>query len=49
MAEALEVTPAELDAFADRLGEVESYLHLDEKAHARDRARGQKCCPWLLG
>lgn len=31
MAEALEVTPAELDAFADRLGEVESYLHLDEK------------------
>ena len=24
MAEALEVTPAELDAFADRLGEVES-------------------------
>ena len=31
MAETLEVTPAELDAFADRLGEVESYLHLDEK------------------
>ena len=31
MAEALEVTPAELDAFADRLGEVESYLLLDEK------------------
>ncbi len=31
MAEALEVTPAELDAFADRLDEVESYLHLDEK------------------
>lgn len=31
MAEALEVTLAELDAFADRLGEVESYLHLDEK------------------
>ena len=31
MAEALEVTPAELDAFADRLAEVESYLHLDEK------------------
>ena len=31
MADALEVTPAELDAFADRLGEVESYLHLDEK------------------
>ena len=31
MAEALEVTPAELDAFADRLGEVESCLHLDEK------------------
>ena len=31
MAEVLEVTPAELDAFADRLGEVETYLHLDEK------------------
>ena len=31
MAEAFEVTPTELDAFADRLGEVESYLHLDEK------------------
>ena len=35
MAEALEVTPAELDAFADRLGEVESYLHLDEKRQER--------------
>lgn len=44
MAEALEVTPAELDAFADRLGEVESYLHLDE-AHPRNGARGQKRRP----
>ena len=34
MAEALEVTPSELDAFADPLGEVESYLHLDESARA---------------
>ena len=31
MTEAPEVTVAELDAFADRLGEVEAYLHLDEK------------------
>ena len=49
MAEALEVTPAELDAFADRLGEVESYLHLDEKRTPRVRARGQKRGPRLLG
>ena len=48
MAEALEVTPAELDAFADRLGEVESYLHLDEK-RTRVFELEAKVLPWLLG
>lgn len=49
MAEALEITPAELDAFADRLGEVGVVSPPGREAYPCDRARGQKCCPWLLG
>ena len=45
MAEALEVTPAELDAFADRLGEVESYLHLDEKRTRVTELEAQSVAP----
>lgn len=49
MAEALEVTPAELDAFADRLGEVESYLHLDEKRTRVTELEAKSVAPGFWG